>query len=807
MGAVPAYNRYMKVERRTALRAQKQRKRKSVLLRTVLLAATFLMAATMFLQVAVGNQPTDADSREFNKRIDAALELRRAHRYHEAITILTEALAWARARGRVSVNHELDAMGYLALTYRDASDLQRVLTLRLQVLGIVRANPKAFAEPYSEEASALQDVAGAYFLLNDLPSAVKYASAAVEVEAPHVGEMDTVGMGHLRQFLGQLLLLSGNLTESEKVLRMAYDDFEARLRLTDKLGPHPIEDYQFELGVLRWLERVLVAQGRYEEALQVTEQSRERTTSGVLRLTTSLATRPAMSVTDIKEVAKKFNTTMVIYSIAYELDPDLLLEFSDFVDTRATELYIWVIRPNDTIGFRIVQLKAEDRSLADLIADARLSIGARGRGALSSTQSPPPSPSKARAIYPALKALNRILIDPIADLLPASTDSSLMLLPQDRLYFVPFAALQDQSGDFLVMRHALFVNYSVAALSFEAELLRHASEAAQGVLVVGNPKMPGFPARPGGARVPLPALPEAEREARDIASIFQANALLGQSATKEAVVARMPTARIVHFATHGLMDRDEDQSQYFDSLALAPGDGDDGFLTAREIDKMHLAAELVVLSACDTADGKPTGDGVLGFSSAFLAAGVPSVVVAQWSIPDAPTALLMRTFYDQLMHGQDKVHALQQAMLVVMNQHPDPGSWAAFSLIGEPAVASSLATVVGNSATTSRSDVIARPILVPNDVTQYSEDSDHAGPSAVYETRLSISEILRFYRYEYTKLGLVENTVLTQIEPETASMVMTDSGPLELVVQVTDFDDPAGTDQHTRTVSVRYEHK
>ena len=262
--------------------------------------------------------------------------------------------------------------------------------------------------------------------------------------------------------------------------------------------------------------------------------------------------------------------------------------------------------------------------------------------------------------------MHRILIEPIADLLPASTDSSLMLLPQDLLYLVPFAALQDQSGDFLVMRHALSVNYSVAALPFELELLRHAS-AGRGVLVVGNPKMPSFPLKPGGVPMPLPALPEAEREARDISALFRADALLGQAATKEAVVARMPTARIVHFATHGIMDPNANQAQYLNSLALAPGDGDNGFLAAREIDKMHLAAELVVLSACDTANGKPTGDGVLGFSSAFLAAGVPSVVVAQWSIPDAPTALLMRTFYDQLLHGRDKASALQQAMLGVMN--------------------------------------------------------------------------------------------------------------------------------------------
>ena len=452
-------------------------------------------------------------------------------------------------------------------------------------------------------------------------------------------EPGSVGNARLRQFLGELLFLSGNLAELEKVLRAAYDDFEARARLTEKLGWQPIDDYRFELGVLRWLERVLVAQGRYEDALQVTEQSRERTLSGILGVAASAVTRQAASVPGMKDIARKSGATMVIYSIAYELDPDLLLEFSGFVDTRAAELYIWVISPGGAVDFRKVELRTEERSLADLITGARFSIGAEGRGASRSAQAPDASAPVAGSNYPLLQALHRILIEPIADLLPASPDSPLMLLPQDRLYLVPFAALQDTSGDFLVMRHALFVNYSVAALPFEAGLLRHAAEAGRGVLVVGNPTMPSYPYGPGGALEPLPALPAAEKEARDISTLFRSDALVGASATKQTVVARMPTARIIHFATHGIMDRDEDQSRYFDTIALAPADGDSGYLAAREIDKMHLAAELAVLSACDTADGKPTGDAILGFSSAFLAAGGTR---AFWSLNGRFPTLLRR---------------------------------------------------------------------------------------------------------------------------------------------------------------------
>lgn len=776
---------------------------KPALPRTAFLTAATLVIFAVFLPVAARCQPAGGDTKQFSQLIDAGIGLRRAHKYQESIATLDKALAWARANR--SAKLELLAVKFLALSYRELPDLQHVLALRLQALDIIRTDPKAFGDSFhEEEASALQEAGGAYYLLNDMPDAIKYARAAADM-APYRGP-GNVGNAHLRQFLGELLFLSGNLTESEKVLRAAYDDFEARARLSEKLGWQPIDDYRFELGVLRWLERVMVAQGRYEDALQVTEQSRERTLSGILGVAASAATRQVTSVQDMKDVARKSGATMVIYSIAYELDPDLLLEFSGFVDTRAAELYIWVISPGGTVDFRKVELKTEDRSLADLITGARFSIGAQGRGVSRDAQASDTGAPAAGSSYPLLQALHRILIAPIADLLPASSDSPLMLLPQDRLYLVPFAALQDASGDYLVMRHALFVNYSVAALPFEAGLLQHASEAGHGVLVVGNPKMPSYPYGPGGAMEPLPALPAAEIEARDISTLFRADALVGASATKRTVVARMPAARIIHFATHGIMDRDEDQSRYFDTIALAPADGDTGYLAAREIDKMHLAAELAVLSACDTADGKPTGDAILGFSSAFLAAGVPSVLVAQWSIPDAPTALLMHTFYEQLLRGGDKAYALQQAMLVVMKQYPNPATWAAFSLIGEPAVASDLKAVVGNSVTASAGKSGMGAILVPSNVAHYSETTyDPASVAAAsFDTTLSIPQILQFYRDAYTKMGLREDTRLTQIDPKSASMVMSDAGPVKLVVQVVNFD---GLAQPMRTVSVRYERK
>jgi CHAT domain-containing protein len=121
------------------------------------------------------------------------------------------------------------------------------------------------------------------------------------------------------------------------------------------------------------------------------------------------------------------------------------------------------------------------------------------------------------------------------------------------------------------------------------------------------------------------------------------------------------------------------------AIALAPSNGDNGFLTAKEILGLKLNnTQLVVLSACDTGRGRITGEGVVGLSRAFMAAGVKSIIVSLWAVPDAPTASLMTEFYRQMQQNPDKAQALRQAMLKTKTQFPSPIDWAAFSFIGEP---------------------------------------------------------------------------------------------------------------------------
>jgi CHAT domain-containing protein len=166
--------------------------------------------------------------------------------------------------------------------------------------------------------------------------------------------------------------------------------------------------------------------------------------------------------------------------------------------------------------------------------------------------------------------------------------------------------------------------------------------------------------------------------------------LIEDEALESTIVKQMPQADLIHLATHGLID----ELQYLDmvvpgAIALAPeveyqGDfsAPDGLLTANEILDLDLQADLVVLSACNTGKGNITGDGVIGLSRSFMAAGVPNVIVSLWAVPDAPTADLMVAFYNALQQNPDKAAALRQAMLSTMKIYDDPTDWAAFVLMG-----------------------------------------------------------------------------------------------------------------------------
>ena len=142
--------------------------------------------------------------------------------------------------------------------------------------------------------------------------------------------------------------------------------------------------------------------------------------------------------------------------------------------------------------------------------------------------------------------------------------------------------------------------------------------------------------------------------------------LVGEAATEAAVRAAAPEARLLHFATHAIAT-DRSVTDPYISLATPrgsrPPSDNDGRLTATEIYGLPLSADLVVLSACGSAHGPISSDGLADLTRAFIAAGAPSVIASLWDAADQPTARLMRDFYRGYTSGLPKDQSLREAQL------------------------------------------------------------------------------------------------------------------------------------------------
>jgi CHAT domain-containing protein len=228
-------------------------------------------------------------------------------------------------------------------------------------------------------------------------------------------------------------------------------------------------------------------------------------------------------------------------------------------------------------------------------------------------------------------------------------------------------------------------------------------------------------------------LPGTRVEVEAIAALVKGStALLGSDASEQKLdemVRKLKGYRILHFATHGEVDHQVPGRSALilaqDKLPSALEQSSqgkkvyDGRLTVSSIRGWDLDADLVVLSACETALGKDAGgDGLLGFAQAFLSRGARAVVLSRWKVDDTATALLMRRFYENLLgkrvglkRGMGRAAALQEAKdwlrkLTVKQaekaieslprgkvgpapkgqakSYEHPYYWAAFTLIGDP---------------------------------------------------------------------------------------------------------------------------
>ncbi|MEA2603573.1 MAG: hypothetical protein QOF89_4565 [Acidobacteriota bacterium] len=268
---------------------------------------------------------------------------------------------------------------------------------------------------------------------------------------------------------------------------------------------------------------------------------------------------------------------------------------------------------------------------------------------------------------------------------------NLLISPDGALFYIPFEALLTeppgersyQDLPYLLRRHSIAYIPSASVLAGLREPRQEPPSANRMRVVVFAP----FALSRSKA---FDRLRASEQEAKEIAGLYPGSALsfIGQAATEDKVT-RNPVvafARRLHFATHAKIDERYPESSAL-ILAARRGSGDDEFLQVPKIFNLKLSADLVVLSACQTAMGQEvTGEGLVGLSRAFFYAGAPSLVVSLWNVADGPTPELMVDFYRNLDHPQEKAKALQAAKLAMIRRgtYPHPSNWAPFILLGEP---------------------------------------------------------------------------------------------------------------------------
>jgi CHAT domain-containing protein/tetratricopeptide (TPR) repeat protein len=333
------------------------------------------------------------------------------------------------------------------------------------------------------------------------------------------------------------------------------------------------------------------------------------------------------------------------------------------------------------------------------------------------------------------KQLYRLLIDPVKRLLPQSSKQTIVIVPHQTLWFLPFAALRDGNNAFFGDQHVLTYAISEAAWNTVATKARTADHHHVSAWVVGNPDMPPQPVTRCGSRFELDALPGAEEEARTIADLLgheRAQLFTRSQADRLRLDAWHQDFSVLHFATHGVACPSDPLSSFVvlkeltrDDLSFDPtsqtlsvradsrlpvtlvdplldvqkrdtfsGEKPSlppkpldlhypGLLDARTIiNQFSLDADLVTLSACQTGLGQLSGEGMIGFTRAFLAAGSRSLLVSLWRVDDQSTMELMVSFYRQYLTHGNKGLALQQAMAETSKRYPEPRYWAGFTLIG-----------------------------------------------------------------------------------------------------------------------------
>jgi len=364
----------------------------------------------------------------------------------------------------------------------------------------------------------------------------------------------------------------------------------------------------------------------------------------------------AQDQVEYEEILQKIKLNNSSYADVVAAEPVKLSQLISQLDSKTAMLVYWISDDNIIIwhiskaGISGTKVNLRSNDLASLIEKTRRAIQSNLTDAAGEN----------------LSRLYNYLISPLGNKLEGF--SNLVIIPNGALHFLPFQALRNPKGEYLVENYNLV--YAPSASVYKI---------CNDRLVRGGSRFLGL-ALADVSIENKPGLPGTEDELRKIIPLFPENvSAVGQLGTESFVKKNAGECNFIHFATHGSYNY---RQPLYSHLLLPSSEEDDGLLNVYEVLEMNINAKLVTLSACETGLGNISqGDELTGLSRAFLFAGSSSVIVSLWAVADYPTSLLMSTFYRYL-----KEHPVQEALTLaqrdVLKVYPQPLFWSPFILIG-----------------------------------------------------------------------------------------------------------------------------
>ncbi|NES21628.1 MAG: tetratricopeptide repeat protein, partial [Symploca sp. SIO3E6] len=299
------------------------------------------------------------------------------------------------------------------------------------------------------EGISIYSIAGIYLNQGKYKQALELLEQSLAISRE---QDDPVWVARIIERMGLTLLKSGQLSAATEKLLAAIEVWESlRPGLSDK---DRVSLFDKRAQTYGYLQQALLAQNKIEAALEIAERGRARSLAELLaqrlsNISEGQAGIKPTTIDEIKQIASQQQATLVEYSVIEET------------------LLIWVVKPSGEVFVEKVNLPPLKTSLENLVTSARKSIGVRGRGSIAAV---------ARETFSStsdLEQLYQVLISPIAQFLPTNPEERVIFIPHQQLFLVPFPALVDSSGKYLIEKHTILTAPAIQVLQLISSPVEH----------------------------------------------------------------------------------------------------------------------------------------------------------------------------------------------------------------------------------------------------------------------------------------------------------------------------------------------